>query len=107
MKLLTLLDEVTKAVESVDSTANTHVALAQKISDLADMVGWADGPIDPERRLVDRFETLMELLRLRHAETSEPSVAALHDALAQLLGAIDRHDQDLSTQRDADEEDEE
>ncbi len=107
MKLLALLDEVTKAVESDDSTANTHVALAQKISDLADMVGWADGPIDPERRLADRFETLMESLRARHVRTSEPSVAALHDALAQLHGAIDRHDRDLVVQRDADEEDEE
>ena len=107
MKLLVLLNEVTKAVESDDSTANTHVALAQKISDLADMVGWADGPIDPERHFADRFETLMELLRLRYAETSEPSVAALHDSLAQLHGAIDRHDQDLSTQRDADDDNDE
>lgn len=104
MKLPALLDEIKKAVEIEDSTANDHVLLAQKVSDLADMVGWADGPIDPERRFAERFETLMELLRLRHAQTSEPSVAALHDALAQLHGAIDRHDRDLASTRDADDD---
>ena len=107
MKLPALLDAVTEAVESVDSTPNTHVGLAQKISDLADMVGWADGPIDPKQLLANRFETLMESLRARHARTSEPSIAALHDALAQLYSAIDRHDRDLVAQRDVDEEDEE
>ncbi len=62
MKLQALLDEIAQAVESDDSTANTHVVLAQKISNLADMVGWADGPIDPERRLADRFGSFMESL---------------------------------------------
>ena len=104
MKLPALLDEIAKVVESADSTPNTHVTLAQKISDLADMVGWADGPIDPEQHLADRIETLMESLRLRYGRTSKPSIAALHDALAELHGKIDCHDRDLSTQRDADEE---
>ena len=104
MKLLALLDEVTQTVESDDSTANSHVTLAQKLSDLADMVGWADGPIDPEQRLAGRLETLMELLRARHARTREPSIAALHDALAELHDRIDRHDRDLSTPRDADDD---
>lgn len=107
MKLMALLDEVTRTVESADSVANTHLTLAQKLSDLADMVGWADGPIDPERRLADRFETLMESLRARHARTSEPSIAALHDALAEMYGRIDRHDRDLATRRDVDEEEDE
>ena len=107
MKLPALLDEIAKTVESDDSTANTHVVLGQKLSDLADMVGWADGPIDPQRQFAERFESLMELLRLRHAQTSEPSIAALHDALAGLHGAIDRHDRDLVAQRDEGEEDEE
>ncbi|MCR4301855.1 MAG: hypothetical protein NUV51_09615 [Sulfuricaulis sp.] len=106
MKLPALLDEITKTVEIDDSSANEHVLLAQKVSDLADMVGWADGPIDPQRQFAERFETLMELLRLRHAQTSEPSVAALHDVLAELHGAIDRHDRDLAVKRDADEDDE-
>ncbi|MHB8623274.1 MAG: hypothetical protein ACYC9J_08145 [Sulfuricaulis sp.] len=104
MKLLALLDETTKAVESNDSTANMHVTLAQKIADLADMVGWADGPIDSDRRLADRLESLMETLRARHARTDEPSMAVLHGALAELQVRIDRHDRDLSSQRDSDDD---
>ncbi len=107
MKLPALLDEIKKTVESADSTENAHVVLAQKISDLADMVGWADGSIDAEQRLAVRFEGLMESLRLRFGRTSEPSIAALHDALAELHAAIDRHDRDLSARRDPDEDYEE
>ncbi len=103
MKLQVLLDEITQAVESDDSIANTHVVLAQKISNLADMVGWADGPIDPERRLADRFGSFMESL----ARASETSIVALHDALAQLHEAIERHDRDLVVRRETDEEYEE
>ncbi|MHB8743304.1 MAG: hypothetical protein ACYC9L_09270 [Sulfuricaulis sp.] len=106
MKLLALLDETTKAVESNDSTANTHVTLAQKIVDLADMVGWADGPIDPDRRVADRLESLMETLRARQALTNEPSMIVLHGALAELQVRIDRHDRDLSSQRDTDDDEE-
>ncbi|MHB8534000.1 MAG: hypothetical protein ACYDBW_00975 [Sulfuricaulis sp.] len=106
MKLPALLDEIARSVESNDSTANEHVLLGQKLSDLADMVGWADGPIDPHQRIAVRIEALMDLLRARFEETKEPSVAALHDALAELHGAIDRHDRDLAVKRDADEDDE-
>jgi hypothetical protein len=106
MKLPALLDEIKKAVETEDSTANSHVVLVQKASDLADMVGWADGPIDPEQRLAVRFEALMESLRERYGRTKEPSMAALHDVLAELHQAIDGHDRDLDVKRDADEEDE-
>lgn len=105
MKPLALLEEVAKTIESGDSAANSHVTLAQKVSDLADMVGWADGPIDPEQRFAGRVDGLMESLRERHARTGEPSIAALHDALAELRGRIDRHDRDLATRRDTDDDD--
>lgn len=106
MKLPALLDEIKTAVESADSAENAHVALAQKASNLADMVGWADGPIDPDQRLFVRIEALLESLRARFGEKKEPSIAALHDALAELHGAIDRHDRDLAVRRDPDEDDE-
>lgn len=106
MKLLTLLEEVTKAAEAEDSTANAHVTLAQKVIDLADMVGWAEGPIDPEGRYAGRFDTLLQTLRARHAGRGEPTIAALHDALAGLHDTIRRHDHDLAVERDADEDDE-
>lgn len=96
MKLAALLDEVTKAVESSDSTANSHVTLAQQISDLADMVGWAAGPIDPEQRLSGRFQLLMEALRVRYQRTNEVSIAALHDALGDFYSAMSRHDRDFN-----------
>jgi hypothetical protein len=105
MKLPALLDEIKKTVEAGDSTPNSHVVLVQKVSDLADMVGWADGPIDPEQQIFVRLEALMESLRERYGRTTEPSIAALHDVLAVLHGAIDRHDRDLAVKRDADEED--
>lgn len=106
MKLPALLNEVKKTVETDDSSPNEHVLLAQKVSDLADMVGWANGPIDPEQKIFVRLEALMESLRERYGRTTEPSIAALHDVLAELHRAIDRHDSDLAVKRDGGEDDE-
>jgi len=106
MKLPALLDEIKKTVEAEDSTPDSHVVLAQKVSGLADMVGWADGPIDPQQQIFVRLEALMESLRERYGRTTEPSIAALHDVVAELHGAIHRHDRDLDARRDADEDDE-
>jgi len=106
MKLIALLEEIEQALERDESTANEHVVLAQKISDLADMVGWASGPIDPQGRLADRLQTLMESLRARHARTGEASIATLHDIIAGLGETIDRHDRDLTPSRDPNEDEE-
>lgn len=106
MKLISLLEEIEQALEREGSTANEHTVLAQKISDLADMVGWAPGPIDPQNKLADRLATLMASLRSRHERTGEESIAALHDCVAGLQETIHQHDRDLSTARDADEDDE-
>lgn len=105
MKLPTLLDEIKQAVEADDSSANSHIVLAQQASDLADMVGWAPGPIDPRQQVYVRLEALIESLRERHGRTGEVSIAALHDALIELHRGIDRHDRDLDTRREADDED--
>jgi len=104
MKLPQLLDDIRHAVETENSTQNSHTVLVQQVADMADMVGWADGPIDPERKILSRLETLMDSLRERYERTTEPSIAALHDVLAELYSAIERHDQDLERRSDPDEE---
>ena len=70
--------------------------LVQAATDIADMVGWAPGPIDSDGRLTDRLLALLERLRERHAANADDSVAALHDALGNLCDAIARHDLDLA-----------
>jgi hypothetical protein len=70
--------------------------LTQAIVDLADMVGWAPGPIDPNGRFADRLLALLTRLRERHAAEADAGVAAIHDALGTLGDAIVRHDRDFS-----------
>lgn len=70
--------------------------LALEAERMADMTGWANGPIDPKGRIVAAFEALKEQARLRFEETQSPDLAQLHDALAGLINAIARHDDDLN-----------
>ncbi|MBI3562964.1 MAG: hypothetical protein HY080_14735 [Gammaproteobacteria bacterium] len=78
--------------------------LIQSSVDLADMVGWAAGPIDPQGQLHTRILSLLDRLRTRYATQSDASLAALHDALGTLGDAIARHDRDLSSEQDPDDE---
>lgn len=96
-----LLQAVERYLDAPD--AATPPVLTQAAVDLADMVGWAPGPIDPEGRLVDRLLALLERLREQHTARADNGVAALHDALAALSDAIVRHDQDFAA-GDSDEE---
>ena len=102
MTLIALLEEINKTLERNESNPNEFIVLAQKISDLADMVGWASGPIDPKGQLTDRLKSLMESLRARHEQTGEESIAALHDCVAGLSETIHQHDQDLVKTRTTD-----
>ena len=95
MNLRELIDSVTASIDSHAATDNSRVVLAQAASDIADMVGWAGGPIDPQGQALARIQSLMERLRAIHDQLPNPSVAALHDSLAQLSRAIERHDRDL------------
>ena len=70
--------------------------LTQSASDLADMVGWAPGPIDRDGQLTDRLFVLLGRLRAQHAVQVDNGVAALHDTLASLGDAIARHDRDFT-----------
>ncbi|UCH54078.1 MAG: hypothetical protein JSW09_04680 [Pseudomonadota bacterium] len=95
MNLRELIKAVTDSIDSHTATDNDRVVLAQSASDIADMVGWAAGPIDPHHRAIEQIQALMERLRGVHEQLPNPAVAALHDALAELNRAIDRHDRDL------------
>ena len=63
---------------------------------MADMTGWATGPIDPQGQITAAFELLKLQVRRRFEETQSPEVAALHDALGDLINAIASHDDDLN-----------
>ncbi len=102
MKLDALLKEIEQSLAQNDPSPNEYIGLAQKISDLADMVGWAGGQIDPKGQIASRLEAVMESLRSRHEQTGEDSIAALHDCVAGLSETINQHDQDLVTTRTSD-----
>lgn len=69
--------------------------LTQDTLNLADMVGWAEGPIDPEGRFTERLIVLLAALRSYYDTAPDDGVAALHDSLGQLADAVVRHDRDL------------
>jgi hypothetical protein len=82
-------------VAQTGATAAHCEGLAREAGRLADMVGWASGPIDPQGQLLERLATLQEDLDVRHAQSSDAGIAMLHDALTVLGRAIARHDEQL------------
>lgn len=89
-----LLQAVERFVDAPDAAAVP--VLTQAIVDLADMVSWAPGLIDPEGSFAGRLGDLLAQLRERHATQKDDGVASVHDALASLGDAIVRHDRDFS-----------
>lgn len=79
--------------------------LTQDTLNLADMVGWAEGPIDPEGRYAERLAGFLGALRAQYEAAPNNGIAALHDSLGQLADAIARHDRDLAAEREDDDED--
>jgi hypothetical protein len=101
------LPELMRAVSDVAQTGATAAhceALAREAGRLADMVGWANGPIDPQGQLLERLATLQEDLSARNAQTSDAGIAMLHDALTVLGRAIARHDEQLDPDSAGDDE---
>lgn len=95
MNLSELHASISKALAQVPGSAPLH-GLAVEAERMADMTGWATGPIDPQGKIAAAFELLKLQVRMRFEETQSPEVAALHDALGDLLTAIASHDDDLS-----------
>ena len=92
------LPELMRAIANVAQTGGTAAhceELARATGRLADMVGWASGPIDPQGQLLERLATLQEDLDVRHAQSSDAGIAMLHDALTVLGRAIARHDEQV------------
>ncbi len=94
MQVLELLRQSSVVAQTGGTPAQCE-ALAREAERLADMVGWAIGPIDRGGQLLERLAALQDDLRLRHAQTSEPALALLHNALTELGRAIARHDEQL------------
>ncbi len=101
------LPELMRAVSDVAQTGGTPAhceELAREAGRLADMVGWANGPIDPKRQLLERLAVLQEDLSVRQAQTDDAGIAILHGALTVLGRAIARHDEQLDPDSAGDDE---
>ena len=94
MNLNELHAAISKALAQTSETAPLR-GLAVEAERMADMTGWAIGPIDPQGRVAAAFELLKLQARARFEETQSPEMAQLHDALGDLLNAIAGHDDDL------------
>jgi hypothetical protein len=95
MNLNELHAAISKALAQSSETAPLR-GLAVEAERLADMTGWALGPIDPQGRIAAAFELLKLQARVRFEETQSPEIAQLHDALGDLINAIASHDDDLN-----------
>ncbi len=78
--------------------------LSDSAQQLADMVGWADDIIDKDNRVSDAFHDLQARARAQHEATKDNNVAVLHDAIGALMVAIIRHDEDLTSSTDVDDD---
>lgn len=95
MNLNELHAAISKALAQTPETAPLR-GLAVEAERIADMTGWAIGPIDPQGRIAAAFELLKLQARVRFEETQNPDMAQLHDALGDLINAIASHDDDLN-----------
>jgi len=78
--------------------------LTNMASHFADMVGWAPGVIDPDGQVHSAFGDVQAAARKRFEADQNPDVAALHDAIADLIDAVARHDKDLTPSQDDDDD---
>ncbi|OGI59261.1 MAG: hypothetical protein A2V58_05620 [Candidatus Muproteobacteria bacterium RBG_19FT_COMBO_61_10] len=94
------LAQLFRAVSTLAETGGSgrqYEALARQAESLADMVGWANGPIDPLGQWLERLSALQDDLQQRHAQSGEPEIPLLNDRLARLGQAIAQHDRDLAS----------
>ena len=102
MTLNELYREMNAALEgSVD--AATIDRLTTETARYASTVGWAEGVIDKDGRIVEAFDKLRMAALTRFEKTRDPNIAALHDALAKLVLAVSTHDEDIDPSSDNEE----
>jgi hypothetical protein len=71
----------------------------------ASTVGWAEGVIDKDGRIVEAFDKLRIAALTRFEQTRDPNFATLHDALAKLVLAVSTHDEDIDPSVENDDHD--
>jgi hypothetical protein len=94
MTLNELYCEMRAALEG-DVDAATIDQLTTETDRFASTVGWAEGVIDKDGRIVEAFDKLRELALSRFMQTRDPNCATLHDALGKLVLAVSTHDEDI------------
>lgn len=99
MTLNDLYREMRAALDGPVDAATTDL-LTVEVARFASTVGWAEGVIDKDGRIVEAFEKLREVAQIRFAKTRDPNIAALHDALAKLVLAVSTHDEDIDPSPD-------
>ena len=103
------LEELFRAVNTLAQTGSSAAqceTLAREAENLADMVGWAQGEIDPQGQLLDRLARLQSDVQERYNCTHELALTILNDSLSRLGQAIARHDDDLTAASDAEDDSE-
>lgn len=105
MNLSELHASISKALAQAPDVAPLQ-GLTIEAARIADMTGWAIGPIDPRGHIAAAFELLKVQARVRFDESQNPELAQLHDALGDLLIAIASHDDDLIVRGNDDDEEE-
>ena len=80
--------------------AATIDLLSTEAARFTSTVGWSDGVIDKDDRIVRAFDKLREDAEISYRKTQSADVATLHDALAALVLAISTHDEDIDPSPD-------
>lgn len=103
MKLVDLLREINTVAQTGGSSAQCEV-LAREAENLADMVGWAQGPIDPQGQWLDRLSLLQDDLQERYRQTNDVTLVILNETLTRLGKTIAKHDADLNSNQNAEDD---
>ena len=82
--------------------AATADRLSTESDRYAKTVGWADGVIDKDGRILEAFDELRRIAFRRFEQTQDHNIAALHDALTRFILAVSTHDEDLAPSYDND-----
>jgi len=75
--------------------AATIDLLSTEAARFTSTVGWSDGVIDNDGRIVQAFDKLREAAEISYRQSRSADIATLHDALAALILAISTHDEDI------------
>ena len=104
MTLNDLYREMRAALEG-SADAATIDLLTTEAARYASTVGWAEGVIDKDGRIVEAFDKLRVVALARFEQSRDPNLATLHDALAKLVLAVSTHDEDIDPSPDNEEHD--